>query len=74
MRTTVDLDDELLFALKDLARRQGVTLGQAISTLARESLPAKGALKVRNGVRLFPAKAGNAKSDLHVVNALRDES
>ena len=73
MRTTVDIDDELLLTLKELARRQGVTLGQAISALTRRSLPEHGSSEVRNGVRLFAPKASGAISDLHVVNALRDD-
>jgi hypothetical protein len=72
MRTTVNIDDELLAALKELARRQDVTLGQVISELVCQSLPATESLKVRNGVRLFRPKTPNAKSDLQIVNALRD--
>ena len=73
MRTTIEIDDELVSALKDLARRQGITLGQVISALARRSLPEHAALEVRNGVRLFPSKTSSAKSDLRVVNALRED-
>jgi hypothetical protein len=69
----VEIDDELLVTLKQLARRRGITLGQVISELTRQSLPAPGSLKVRNGVRLFNSKTRNTKSDLSVVNALRDE-
>lgn len=71
MRTTVDIEDEVLAGLKDLARRQGVTLGQVISELSRRSL-AQESVKIRNGVRLFEAKAAGINPDLTVVNALRD--
>lgn len=73
MRTTIEIDAELLSALKELARQQGMTLGQVISTLTRRSLPEHGSLEVRNGVRLFASKTGGAISDLNVVNALRDD-
>ena len=72
MRTTLELDDDLLATASQLARQQGVTLGQVISDLARQSLAAKAPLKVRNGVMLFVPKAGASKSDLRIVNELRD--
>ncbi len=72
MRTTVEIEDELLVTLKDLAREQGVTLGQVISALSRQSLAEHSSVKVRNGVRLFAPKASNVRSDLRIVNSLRD--
>ena len=71
MRTTVEIDDELLAALKELAHRQNVTLGQVISDLTRRSLPAQES-EVRNGVRVFAAKPGSTRPDLQLVNNLRD--
>ncbi len=38
MRTTVDIDDDVLAAAKDLARAEGRTMGQVISELARRAL------------------------------------
>jgi len=73
MRTTVELDDDLLTAAKRLAHQKGVTLGEVISDLARQALPAKVTIKMRNGVELFPPRARGTKPDLHVVNKLRDE-
>ena len=72
MRTTLDLDDDLLTTAKQLARQQGVTLGQVISELARQSLATKAPLKVRNGALLFVPKAGASKPDLRIVNELRE--
>lgn len=37
MRTTLDIDDEVLIAVKELARRQGSTTGQVLSSLARQA-------------------------------------
>jgi hypothetical protein len=73
MRTTLELDDDLLATAKQLARQQGLTIGQLISELARQSLAARVPLKVRNGVLLFVPKAGASKPDLRIVNKLRDE-
>ena len=72
MRTTLELDDDLLTTAKHLARQKGVSLGRVISELARQSLQTGGAQKVRNGVLLFVPKAGAPKPDLRTVNALRD--
>jgi hypothetical protein len=74
MRTTLELDDDLLSTARQLARQQGVTLGQIVSELARQSLAARAPLKVRNGVLLFVPKAGASKSDLQTVNRLREDA
>jgi hypothetical protein len=74
MRTTLELDDDLLAAAKQLARQQGVTLGQLISELARQSLAARAPQKVRNGALLFVPKSGVSRPDLRTVNKLRDEA
>ena len=73
MRATLELDDDLLATAKQLSREQGVTLGQLISELARQSLAAKAPVKVRNGVLLLVPKSGAAKPDLRMVNKLRDD-
>ena len=72
MRTTLELDDDLLATARQLSRQEGVTLGQLISELARQSLAAKAPLKVRNGVLLFVPKAGASKPNMRIVNQLRD--
>jgi hypothetical protein len=38
MRTTVDLDDDVLLAVKERARREKRTAGQVLSDLARQAL------------------------------------
>jgi hypothetical protein len=38
MRTTLDIDDDVLAAAKELAFRQNTTTGRAISDLARRAL------------------------------------
>lgn len=38
MRTTLDIDDDILLAAKEHARRERKSLGAVISELARESL------------------------------------
>jgi hypothetical protein len=68
MRTTLDIDDDLLVITRQLARQRGVSLGKVISDLASASL------KMRNGALLFTPKTSTPKHDLRTVNELRDDS
>ena len=38
MRTTLDIDDDLIAAAKELARHEGTTAGQIVSRLLGENL------------------------------------
>jgi hypothetical protein len=51
MRTTLDIDDDVLAAIKDLARRQQRTAGEVISSLARSALTGGAAQRPAGGVR-----------------------
>jgi hypothetical protein len=76
MRTTLDIDDDILRAAKDVARREGRTAGQVISTLARRALTGGGPVtEVREpratyGFRPFPAGETVVTDD--VIDELRD--
>jgi len=58
MRTTLDIDDDILAAVKELATARNSTAGQVISDLARTALTsgARDAPTVRNGFELLPAR------------------
>jgi hypothetical protein len=73
MRTTLQLDDDLIATARQMARDQGVTLGEVISKLARKSLASTAPPKVRNGFQLLTPKPGGFRADLDFVNRLRDE-
>ena len=73
MRTTLDLDDDLIQVARQLAEQRRLTMGRVISDLVRESLEPKSAVKVRNGVPLFVPRPGARKPHLDLVNKLRDE-
>ncbi len=73
MRTTPELDDDLVTTAKQLARGKGVKLGRVISDLALQSLAAKAPPKFRNGVRLLTPIPGAPRPDLEFVNRLRGE-
>ncbi|MFP4377182.1 MAG: hypothetical protein ACLFP4_09070 [Spirochaetales bacterium] len=42
MRTTINLDDDILDAARSLARQKGISLGEAVSELARRGLQWRG--------------------------------
>lgn len=82
MRTTLNIDEEVLRAAKELAHRQQVPIGQIVSDLLRQALTGQGVAGVTSGVtredltstlgfQPFPARevvTNNAQ-----VNALRDQ-
>lgn len=74
MRTTLDLDDDVLLAAKELARHRGVSTGKALSALARQALMPRPMATTRNGVPLFPIQPGAGVVTIDLVNQLRDES
>ncbi len=49
MRTTVDLDHDLLQLAKHLAREREQSLGRVLSDLVRKGLHSSDATRVRNG-------------------------
>lgn len=75
MRTTLDIDDDVLVAVKEMARAQRVSAGRAISDLARQALtrpsaiPGSGA-KCVGGFRPFPSRGVPVTNEQ--VNELRD--
>ena len=73
VRTTLDIDDDVLAAAKDLARVGGISAGKALSALARESLQPKGKGIKRNGFTLMPKRGEGVPVTMELVNRLRDE-
>jgi hypothetical protein len=80
MRTTLDIDEAVLGAVKELARRQGKTAGEVISTLARQALTQAPTNKTTDEVREPPAAygfrpfpAGDALVTNETIDKLRDE-
>ncbi len=79
MRTTLDIDDDVLMAAKELARRQRKTAGQVISQLARQAMTHQGAevaqtdddTVVLYGFRPFPSRGRVVTNE--TVDRLRDE-
>jgi hypothetical protein len=75
MRTTLDVDEDVLMAVKSLADARRMTAGQVLSELAREALQPKHSQKKRNGVPLFPhsTKPSGKLVTMELINRLRDE-
>lgn len=75
MRTTLQLDEDILAAARALAEREGRTLGEVVSGLARKGLmPVANAPRYRNGIHLMPLRADARPMTLDEINALRDEA
>jgi hypothetical protein len=77
MRTTLDIEDDVLQAAEELARRDGVTVGQIISLLARRGLTglsgkAKKSSRIRGGVPLLPSR-GEVVTFEHANNLIDKE-
>ncbi len=74
MRTTLNLDEDILLAAKDLAAHRGETTGKVLSDLARQALKPKNFSRMRNGVPLFKSSSGGGVVTMELVNRLRDEA
>lgn len=73
MRTTLDIDDDILLAAKEIAKQRSVSMGQVLSDLARQSLTHQVTAITRNDVPLFPRQPAAGIVTLELVNQLRDE-
>lgn len=78
MRTTLDIDQPVLDAVKELAQREGRTAGAVASDLIRRALSQPVATGVREsparyGFRPFPAAATEDRITNDQVNRLRDD-
>jgi hypothetical protein len=77
MRTTLDIDVDVLQAAKDRARREKKTLGSVISALARSALtavpdaPTVQEQRATYGFRPFPKRGGIVSNDM--INKLRED-
>lgn len=75
MRTTLDIDDDVLQAAKELAALKGTTTGRVVSELARRALEPAESMQNRNGVPVLPRRpSGAPKPTMKLVNTLRDDS
>lgn len=75
MRTTVDLDEDLLRVAKDLAEEKRQSLGRVLSDLARKGLEPEGKVSaVRGVIPILPRKPGGRPvTSQHVKEFLEAE-
>ena len=74
MRTTLDVDDDVLQAAKEIAANRKTTAGRVLSDLARKALTPSRSARERNGVPLMPRRPkGSPRPTMDRVNRLRDE-
>lgn len=74
MRTTLDIADDVLAAVKVIAEQQGKTVGAVLTELARGALLDRGLMTTRNGVPLSSGSTSESGRHAEIVNKLRDEA
>lgn len=72
MRTTLEIDDDLVQVARRLAQQSGTTMGRVISQLVRKAIELKSAPRMQDGVLLFDLKPVARKPGMALVNRLRD--
>lgn len=77
MRTTLDIDDDVLRAAKEMAAKEKRSAGAVISDLARKGFQAAPGVesrkdRVRNGIRLLPSRDETVTSS-HVREIMDEE-
>jgi len=81
MRTTLDIDDDVLRASKELAKAAGKPAGQVISELARKALTqpyqaaqySAEAPKALYGIRPFPKRSGGRILTSEEIRKMMDD-
>jgi len=74
MRTTLDIEEDLLSTVKQIAQQRKTTASRVISGMVREAIQPKSFhLEYRNGVPLLPRRPNGPTVTMELVNRLRDE-
>jgi hypothetical protein len=74
VRTTLDIEDDVLLAVKQLARQRGQPAGRLVSEIVRKSLTNISQGAERSGVPLFPVRPESGIVTMELVNRLREEN
>jgi hypothetical protein len=74
LRTTLDIEDDVLLAAKEIAQQRGLSMGKVLSDLVREALTREAVYSTRHGVPVFPTRPEGGVVTLELVNRLRDET
>lgn len=73
MRTTIDIDEDVLITVKEIAMSRGTSAGKVVSELTRKALLTESTDEVMNGVPIFPRRSNGKVVTMELVNKLRDE-
>jgi hypothetical protein len=74
MRTTLAIDDDVLAAAKEMAATHHKSVGEVISSLARQALrPPPSIRSTRNGVPLLAVHPGSQRVTSELVRELQEE-
>jgi len=74
MRTTLEIEDEILLTVKAIAQQRKTTAGDVVSSLLRESLAPKDfKVEYRNGVPLLPRRPHGPVVTAEMIDRLADE-
>jgi hypothetical protein len=73
MRTTLDIDDDVLAAARSLAAQRRLSIGKMVSELARQTLMHRPKITTKNGIPLLPVKKEAQPVTMEMVNGLRDD-
>lgn len=73
MRTTLDIDDDVLAVARELAAQRNQSIGAVISDTFRKNRSSRAVGKVRNGIHVIERPRKGSNVTLEMVNKLRDE-
>jgi len=74
MRTTLNLDDDVLREVKEYADSRSVAMGKAVSELVRRGLNTPVETKIVNGFHVVVLPAGSPRiAESHVKRFIEDE-
>jgi hypothetical protein len=74
MRTTLNIDNDVLAAAKKIAATERKNVGTVISALARQALrPVPSSRTTRNGIALLPVRAGASIVTSELVRQPQEE-
>jgi hypothetical protein len=72
MRTTLDIDDDVLQAARSVAAAEGKNIGKALSELARRGLAPRPQTRTRSGFPVFETGPGDSPITLELVRDALD--
>jgi hypothetical protein len=73
MRTTLEIDDDVLQAARSVAAAEGKNIGKALSDLARRGLAPRSQSKSRSGFPVFDVAPDATPITLEMVKDALDE-